>query len=397
MLFTKYLNRWDGSSRLLVFKIILLFFLLPDCVNEHMKFICIQPSKAQNKISTFRSQMILGGFISLMYTDEVIESLTKEPYSFRNRHLIPKNFQHRFSMSFAVHEINRNIEKFPNTTLVLRFYENSFSVRQASKHLGFGQFDPVLSDKEKFPSFFSMVPNDNVQYEGIIHLLKHFGWNWIGLVASEDESGESFFQNIQPRLFQNDICIAWKQFIPVFKGGDLAAGTVTSHISNIQDTMLVKKIDVFLASGTIQSMEALQIILYLSERSKKKKIYHRVWIITSQWDFTLHYFLRNTRFNNSVGEEIFFDEKGDFDPGYDIFNLLVFHNRSFQRVHVGRMDSKAPDGKIFTLNESAIVPPKARCVDSCPQGYSRIVQEGKPSCCYSCRKCPEGRISVQTG
>ncbi|KAK9397722.1 type-2 vomeronasal receptor [Crotalus adamanteus] len=588
MFFTLYLNRWDGGSRLLAFKIILLAFCFPDCVNESLKSICIQPSKVRSKISTSRSQMILGGFISLMYTDEIIESLTKEPYSSRSRHLIPKNFQHRFSMSFADHEINRNIKKFPNTTLVLRFYENRFSVREAAKHvldhlfldqgspinfncarrnktgflpiigglhspnslqmahilnsykfpqLGFGQFDPVLSDKRQFPSFFSMVPNENIQYEGIVHLLKHFGWNWIGLLASEDESGDAFFQNIQPKLFQNDICIAWKQLIPVFKGGDFTAGTVTSHISNIQDTMLVKKIDVFLASGTIQSMEALQIILYLSERSKKKKIYHRVWIMTSQWDFTvmifkpgsfpaqtfngslyfalhtktvpgfhgflerrklyvnssalmnrfwwtifdcsfrayskgvkrctgredlgrvpgsvfemtmsgesyniynavytaahalqamrsrekaaslrnqngansdlhfqpwqLHYFLRNTHFNNSAGEEIFFDEKGDFDPGYDIFNLVVFQNRSFKRVHVGRMDSKAPDGKMFTLNESAIVwnhkllqvPPSARCVESCPWGHSRVVQEGKQSCCYNCRKCPEGRISVQT-
>ncbi|XP_032092207.1 vomeronasal type-2 receptor 26-like [Thamnophis elegans] len=120
--------------------------------------------------------------------------------------------------------------------------------------------------------------------------------------------------------------------------------------------------------------------------------------------YLLHYFLRNTRFNNSAGEEIFFDEKGDFDPGYDIFNLVVFQNRSFQRVHVGRMDSKTFDGKMFTLNESAIVwnhkfqqvPPKARCVESCLRGYSRVVEEGKQSCCYSCRKCPEGRISVQT-
>ncbi|XP_032092208.1 vomeronasal type-2 receptor 26-like [Thamnophis elegans] len=586
MLFIKYLNRWDGGSRLLAVKIILLFFFLPDCVNERLKSICIQPSKAQSKISTSRSQMILGAFISLRYIEDVIESLTKKPYTSRNRFLIPKNFQHRFSMSFTIHEINR---KFPNTSVVLRFYENSFSVRRASKHvlghlfldqgspinfncagrkktdflpiigglhsqnslqmahilnsykfpqLGFGQFDPVLSDKEQFPYFFSMVPNDNVQYEGIIHLLKHFGWNWIGLLASEDENGEAFLQSIQPKLFQNDICIAWKQLIPAFKGGESTEGAITSHISNIQDTMIVKKIDVFLAFGTTQSMEALQIMLYLSERSKKKKVYHRVWIMTSQWDFTvmifktgsfpaqtfngslyfalhtktvpgfhgflerrkqfanssslmssfwwtifdcsfrpnskgvkrctgkedlarvpgsvfemtmsgesyniynavysvahalqamrsrrakqaalrnpkganpdfhfqpwqLHYFLRNVRFNNSAGEEIFFDEKGDFDPGYDIFNLVVFQNRSFQRVHVGRMDSKISDGKMFTLNESAIVwnpkfrqvPPKARCVESCLQGYSRVVEEGKPSCCYSCRKCPEGRISVQT-
>lgn len=85
MFFTLYLNRWDGGSRLLAFKIILLIFYLPGGVNESLKSICIQPSKVLSKISTSRSQMILGGFISLMYTDEIIESLTKEPYSARSR------------------------------------------------------------------------------------------------------------------------------------------------------------------------------------------------------------------------------------------------------------------------------------------------------------------------
>lgn len=56
-----------------------------------------------------------------------------------------------------------------------------------------------------------------------------------------------------------------------------------------------------------------------------------------------------------MGEEIFFDEKGEFDPGYDIFNFIAFHNQSFKRVQIGNMDSKALDGKKFTIDENAIV------------------------------------------
>uniref|UniRef100_A0ABM5GQ42 Vomeronasal type-2 receptor 26-like n=1 Tax=Pogona vitticeps TaxID=103695 RepID=A0ABM5GQ42_9SAUR len=33
-----------------------------------------------------------------------------------------------------------------------------------------------------------MVPNEDAQYDGIVQLLKHFGWNWIGVIVSEDDN-----------------------------------------------------------------------------------------------------------------------------------------------------------------------------------------------------------------
>ncbi|XP_060545907.1 vomeronasal type-2 receptor 26-like [Pantherophis guttatus] len=101
----------------------------------------------------------------------------------------------------------------------------------------------------------------------------------------------------------------------------------------------------------------------------------------------LHYFLKNTCFNNSVGEEIFFDEKGEFDPGYDIFNFVSFNNQTFQRVRIGKMVSKSLDGKKFTINENAIV-------------WNHKFQQlevTSPSSCISdanqCERCPVDQYS----
>lgn len=69
----------------------------------------------------------------------------------------------------------------------------------------------------------------------------------------------------------------------------------------------------------------------------------------------LHHFLRNVRFNNSAGEEIFFDENGKLATGFDIVNTVTFLNLSFCRVEVGKINCGAPEGKEFTINESAIV------------------------------------------
>lgn len=41
--------------------------------------------------------------------------------------------------------------------------------------------------------------------------------------------------------------------------------------------------------------------------------------------------------------------------GFDIMNTVTFPNKTFQRVQVGRIDPKAPAGREFILDGSAIV------------------------------------------
>ncbi|XP_077171478.1 vomeronasal type-2 receptor 26-like [Paroedura picta] len=91
----------------------------------------------------------------------------------------------------------------------------------------------------------------------------------------------------------------------------------------------------------------------------------------------LHSLLRHVSFNNSAGQTISFNEKMEISTGFDITNLVIFSNRSLQRVKVGK------------------VVPISICNDYCLPGYQKKKKEGEKFCCYDCILCPEGQISSQ--
>uniref|UniRef100_A0A670JBA8 G-protein coupled receptors family 3 profile domain-containing protein n=1 Tax=Podarcis muralis TaxID=64176 RepID=A0A670JBA8_PODMU len=79
--------------------------------------------------------------------------------------------------------------------------------------ISYGSFEPAINDGTKFPSFYRMVPNEDLQYQGIIQLLLHFRWKWVGLITLANEAGERFLQTIEPMLFKNGICSAFTESV----------------------------------------------------------------------------------------------------------------------------------------------------------------------------------------
>ncbi|XP_044289013.1 vomeronasal type-2 receptor 26-like [Varanus komodoensis] len=53
-----------------------------------------------------------------------------------------------------------------------------------------------------------MVPNEIHEYSGIVHLLQHLGWIWVGLFIVDDDSGAYFLKTIEPLLSEKGICSA---------------------------------------------------------------------------------------------------------------------------------------------------------------------------------------------
>ncbi|XP_044279478.1 vomeronasal type-2 receptor 26-like [Varanus komodoensis] len=117
----------------------------------------------------------------------------------------------------------------------------------------------------------------------------------------------------------------------------------------------------------------------------------------------IHTYIQGISFNNSAGEEISFNDEREMRGGFDIANMVIFPNNSFQRVKVGRVDSDALEGTRFIFHDESLVwhqdfkqgVPISTCTDSCQIGYQKKKKEGLKFCCYDCVPCLEGKVSNQ--
>nr|XP_020670704.1 vomeronasal type-2 receptor 26-like [Pogona vitticeps] len=142
--------------------------------------------------------------------------------------------------------------------------------------------------------------------------------------------------------------------------------------------------------------------IYLSEHVRCSGTSGLEHEIMQPWE--LHSFLRKIHFNNSAGDEVFFNENMELSTGYDIVNWVTFPNKSFIQVRIGTLASQAFSDQRFIVNKDAITwpsifnqtLPQSMCSEKCHPGYHMRVLEGYASCCYDCILCPEGIISNQT-
>ncbi|XP_070825798.1 extracellular calcium-sensing receptor-like [Chaetodon trifascialis] len=111
--------------------------------------------------------------------------------------------------------------------------------------------------------------------------------------------------------------------------------------------------------------------------------------------------LKKVNFSQN-GYDVSFDANGDPVAKYELVNWQKTESGSIELVTVGLYDASLPVGQEFRINknltwmEGGNQVPVSVCSDSCPPGTRKVLQKGKPICCYDCVPCPEGEISNAT-
>ncbi|XP_038598824.1 vomeronasal type-2 receptor 26-like [Tachyglossus aculeatus] len=139
----------------------------------------------------------------------------------------------------------------------------------------YGPFDPVLSDKTQFPSLYQVAPRISSLPRGIVRLMVHFGWTWVGLVVSADMIGERFLSDVTGEMVRNGVCAAFTIKISSETFRIYLAWKFYYRVTATSATVMA-------AYGDAESLSLLRNVI---ERSG---LFKTVLITTFYWDFTLN-------------------------------------------------------------------------------------------------------------
>ncbi|XP_043937541.1 extracellular calcium-sensing receptor-like [Protopterus annectens] len=220
-------------------------------------------------------------------------------------------------MIFAIDEINQNSNILPNITLGFKIFDPCYSASRAlqgtiwmlgkvksvpnynckfqerlsaiigaflstsslpvARLLGLYHHPQIshassislFSNKLMFPSFLRNVPNDNFQSTALAQLLIHFGWTWVGIVASDNDFGQLGSQNLKREITQTESCIEFLEVIP----------TQNSRPSILKIAAMLKKS----TANAIILYTTIENLMPLMEEVFVHNISGKVWISITSW------------------------------------------------------------------------------------------------------------------
>ncbi|XP_027136150.1 extracellular calcium-sensing receptor-like [Larimichthys crocea] len=359
-----------------------------------------------------------------------------------------------------------------------------------------------LSDKTKYPSFLRTIPSDYYQSRALAHLVKYFGWTWVGAIRTNDDygnNGMATFTEIAQQLgiyppdkIQKIIdiikastskvivtflsptelyVIIHEFFLQKLTGyqwvgteawifdiqtaavdkhhildGAIGLSIPKAHVSGMREFILDAKPlntstnvlfkefwealfgckfkqsvssaenekectgheDVTQVQNSFTDMSLMPIFynIYKGVYAVAHAVHNMLSCnktcdnIVQLDPFIILQHIKKVNFKTKEGDEVYFNENGDPAAKYEIINWQPSGNGLVKFVTVGLYDASLPPDKQMNLQNKSLFwaqnsqqVPVSVCSEKCPPGTRKVLQKGKPVCCYDCLRCPEGEIS----
>ncbi|CAH2299130.1 vomeronasal type-2 receptor 26-like [Pelobates cultripes] len=137
--------------------------------------------------------------------------------------------------------------------------------------ISYGATDPHLTNKHFYPSLFRTLPNDQIQAEAIVKLLKHFGWTWIGIITIDDENGEIQSRELKQIAVLNGICIEFSLNITPYVNFD------QSRIKKNIKTLKSSTSNIIVVCGSVSAFSVFNM------EKESEAMYGKTFVIPASW------------------------------------------------------------------------------------------------------------------
>uniref|UniRef100_A0A4X1TDQ4 G-protein coupled receptor family C group 6 member A n=2 Tax=Sus scrofa TaxID=9823 RepID=A0A4X1TDQ4_PIG len=225
----------------------------------------------------------------------------------------------------------------------------------------------TLSDKIRFPSFLRTVPSDFYQTKAMAQLIRKSGWNWIGIITTDDDYGRLALNTFTIQAVANNVCIAFKEVLPAFLSDNTIEVRINQALEKIIAEAQVNVIVVFLSQFHVFNLFSKAI-----ERNINK-----IWIASDNWSTAT----KITTIPNvkRIGKVVGFT----FRRG----NMSSFHS-FLQNLHMFPSDNNKP------LNEYAML--LAACADAKDSDLSQCISNySQGTLAYKANKDIERNFSLR--
>ncbi|XP_012609279.1 G-protein coupled receptor family C group 6 member A isoform X3 [Microcebus murinus] len=208
----------------------------------------------------------------------------------------------------------------------------------------------ILSDKIRFPSFLRTVPSDFYQTKAMVHLIQKSGWNWIGIITTDDDYGRLALNAFAIQTAEKNVCIAFKEILPAF------------FSDNTIDIRINQTLEKIMAEAQLLDV------------------------------------LKNVTFTDG-GSSFHFDAHGDLNTGYDV----VIWKEINGHMTVTKMAEYDLQNDVFIITDQEaknefkyLQQIQSKCSLECSPGQMKKTTRSQHICCYECVNCPENHYSNQT-
>lgn len=151
------------------------------------------------------------------------------------------------------------------------------------------------------------MPSDTFQVQGLVQLVAHFGWRWVGTVGTEDDYSRYGIQAFYEQLQEWGGCLAFHQTIP--KAPSMARINV---IADILETTTARVVIAFATEG--------QLLELLTEVARRN-LTRLQWVASEAW--VTASLLTAPEFQPVLVGTLGFSFRGTVIPGLSDFLLKV--------------------------------------------------------------------------